>query len=89
MAMMPYGWPGRRRRSQDMRTSGTPQVAEVFGTHTFAALGSANAALDAELVTHAILSRVSGHIRSGTQPSGEERQHLLRFCLSAAASRVP
>jgi cytochrome P450 len=33
MAMMPYGWPGRRRRSQDMRTSGTPQVAEVFGTH--------------------------------------------------------
>jgi hypothetical protein len=24
MAMMPYGWPGRRRRSQDMQTSGTP-----------------------------------------------------------------
>jgi hypothetical protein len=23
MAMMPYGWPGRRRRSQDMQTSGT------------------------------------------------------------------
>lgn len=22
--MMPYGWPGRRRRSQDMQTSGTP-----------------------------------------------------------------
>ena len=26
MAMMPYGWPGRHRRSQDMQTSGTPHA---------------------------------------------------------------
>ena len=26
MTMMPSSWPGRRRRSQSMQTSGTPQV---------------------------------------------------------------
>jgi hypothetical protein len=31
MAMMPYGWPGRRRRSQDMQTFGTPQEHFVPG----------------------------------------------------------
>ena len=28
MIMMPSGWPGRRRRSQAMQTSGTPQVQD-------------------------------------------------------------
>ena len=50
----------------------------------FAALGSSNPALDAELVTHAVTNRVAGHLFAGTAPSAEEVEHLLRFCLTTA-----
>lgn len=47
MTIMPSGWPGRRRRSQDMQTSGTPHPSSsardqvsgcdrIIGTHALA-----------------------------------------------------
>lgn len=53
----------------------------------FADLGSADPALDAELVTHAVTNRVAGHLWSGTSPSATERDHLLRFCLTTGRLR--
>ena len=53
----------------------------------FAALGSLKPALAAELATHAILSRVSGHIWAGTTPSTDEVEYLLDFCVSTALMR--
>jgi hypothetical protein len=38
MTIMPSGWPGRRRRSQGMQTSGTPQVPEETVKNAFAGL---------------------------------------------------
>jgi hypothetical protein len=54
----------------------------------FAELGSADPALDAELVTHAVTSRVAGHLFNGTTPTAEEADYLLEFCLAAARRHV-
>ncbi|MBL7487269.1 TetR/AcrR family transcriptional regulator [Frankia sp. AgB1.9] len=48
----------------------------------FATLGSATPELDAELVTHAVLGRLSGHLRAHTRATPEEKDRLLRFCLA-------
>lgn len=52
-----------------------------------AQLGSDDAHLDAELVTHAVLSRVAGHLHAGTRPSARERRHLIGFCLGVACKQ--
>ncbi len=61
-------------------------LAELLG-EPFAALGSPDPALDAELVTHAITNRVAGHLWSGTSPSAEETDYLVAFCLTVARHR--
>jgi len=53
----------------------------------FADLGSADPALDAELVTHAVTNRVAGHLWTGTSPSEHERERLLTFCLTIGRLR--
>ncbi|WP_041254114.1 TetR/AcrR family transcriptional regulator [Frankia sp. EAN1pec] len=50
----------------------------------FTLLGSAAPELDAELVTHAVYGRVSGHLKAGTRPTPDEAERLLRFCVSTA-----
>jgi AcrR family transcriptional regulator len=50
----------------------------------FRALGSARPELDAELVAHAVLGRVGRHLWARTHPTGDEADHLRRFCLSTA-----
>lgn len=50
----------------------------------FAALGSADAALDASLVAHAVLGKVSEHLWARTRPSRRELAHITRFCIAAA-----
>ncbi|KPM56893.1 TetR family transcriptional regulator [Frankia sp. R43] len=55
----------------------------------FAMLGSSTCELDAELVTHAVYGRVSGHLRAGTRPTPDEAERLLRFCVSTALDGRP
>lgn len=50
----------------------------------FAAMGNRNPELIADLVTHAVLGRVSGHLWARTRPTDDEVSELLRFCISAA-----
>ncbi len=50
----------------------------------FAMLGSPNPELTADLVTHAVMGRVSGHLWAGTRPTDDEIGDLLHFCLAAA-----
>jgi AcrR family transcriptional regulator len=54
----------------------------------FAALGCKNPELDAELVTHAILSHVSGHIRGASRPTVAETEHLYRFCIRSVSGEA-
>jgi hypothetical protein len=54
MAMMPYGWSGHRRRSQDMQTSGTPQVIAAGQEH------------GAVLTPHRCLAPDNGWLRPAT-----------------------
>ena len=55
----------------------------------FAELGSADPALDAELVTHAVTGRVAGHLFSGTTPTDDETAYLTDFCLTTARHPGP
>ena len=50
---------------------------------SFAELGSAEPALDAALATHAVLGRVADHLWQETQPTAEEQDHIVEFCLRA------
>lgn len=52
----------------------------------FADLGSGQPALDAALVTHAVLGRVSDHLWQETSPGPEEIDHVVAFCLRAVAA---
>lgn len=51
-----------------------------------ARLGSRDPALDASLVAHAALGRVSDHLWGRTTPSRDEVDHLVGFCLGAVVS---
>lgn len=53
----------------------------------FEALGSLNPELDAELVTQAVVGRVSSHLWAKTKPDRKEVEHLLRFTLSVPRTR--
>jgi AcrR family transcriptional regulator len=48
-----------------------------------AALGSADPGLEATLVTHAAVGRLSDHLWQRTTPTVAEREHLVAFCLRA------
>jgi AcrR family transcriptional regulator len=62
-----------------------PLAALLHGP--FTALGSAAPVLDASLVAHATLGKVSEHLLGGTRPSPDELDHIVRFCIDAAAAR--
>jgi AcrR family transcriptional regulator len=51
----------------------------------FAALGSTDPAMDASLVAHAVLGKVSEHLWAGTRPSRRDVAHITQFCIDAAA----
>jgi AcrR family transcriptional regulator len=55
----------------------------------FATLGSTVPELDAELVTHAVLGRLSGHLRARTRATTYEKARLTRFCLTTALDGRP
>ena len=50
---------------------------------SFAELGSPSPDLDAGLATHAVLGRVADHLWQETQPSADEVDHIVAFCLRA------
>jgi AcrR family transcriptional regulator len=50
------------------------------------ALGSSTPALDAALVTHAVLGRVADHLWQETHPGVEEVDHIVAFCLRTTAA---
>jgi AcrR family transcriptional regulator len=49
-----------------------------------AALGSADPALHASLVTHAVLGKISDHLWARSRPTRGEREEIVRFCLAGA-----
>ena len=51
-----------------------------------AELGSSNPELDALLLAHAVLGRLTDHLRQRTQPTRAELDHLVELCLRAADS---
>ncbi len=51
-----------------------------------AEIGSSHPEIDALLFAHAILGRLTDHLRQRTQPSRAELDHLVEFCLRAADS---
>jgi AcrR family transcriptional regulator len=52
----------------------------------FRALGSATPELDASLVAHAILGKLSDYLWAGQRPDQEEIDRLTEFCVGAATS---
>jgi AcrR family transcriptional regulator len=52
----------------------------------FAALGSTDPQLDASLVGHAVVGRLSDHLWERTRPTRAETDRLVAFCLRAASS---
>lgn len=54
---------------------------------TLVALGSADPDLDASLVAHATLGRMSDHLWARTQPTPDEVDRITAFCLAAVTGR--
>jgi AcrR family transcriptional regulator len=50
----------------------------------FAALGNTTPEMDASLVAHATLGKVSDYLWSGKRPTRYEIEHLSQFCINAA-----
>jgi AcrR family transcriptional regulator len=53
----------------------------------FTALGSATADVDASLVAHATLGKVSDYLWAGTRPTRDEIDHMTEFCVDVATAR--
>ena len=53
----------------------------------FAALGSADPELDASLVAHAVVGRLSDHLWAGAGPTEADIDHIAEFCLAAISRR--
>jgi AcrR family transcriptional regulator len=64
---------------------GYPASATLAGLlhEPLAGLGSSDPELDAVLLTHAALGRLTDHLRQRTQPTRAEVDHLVEFCLRA------
>ncbi len=52
-----------------------------------AAVGSSQPELDALFLAHAVIGRLSDHLRERTQPTRGELDHLVGLCLRAVAER--
>jgi hypothetical protein len=50
-----------------------------------AEIGSADPALHASLVAHAVLGKISDHLWARSRPTRAEREEIVRFCLAGAA----
>jgi AcrR family transcriptional regulator len=57
-----------------------PRLAELLEA-PLEELGSVDPALDAGLLTHAVVGRLSDHLWQRTAPTRAEREHLVAFCL--------
>lgn len=55
----------------------------------FTTLGSPDPALDAGLVAHAVVGRLSDHLWAGSRPSRREIDHLVDFVLGAVGAGTP
>jgi AcrR family transcriptional regulator len=55
----------------------------------FAALGSADPELDASLVSHAIIGKLSDYLWRNARPTRAEIDHLVAFCLRAVTHAAP
>jgi AcrR family transcriptional regulator len=55
----------------------------------FSALGSLAPEMDASLVTHATLGKVSDYLWARQRPTREEVDHITEFCIATATSRLP
>ena len=62
-----------------------PRLAELLEA-PLAELGSADPALDAALLTHAVVGRLSDHLWQRTAPTRTEQAHLVAFCLQAVGA---
>jgi AcrR family transcriptional regulator len=62
--------------------SATAPLATLL-TGPFADLGSADAALDATLVAHAVVGRLSDHLWQDTRPTRDDIEHIATFCLAS------
>ena len=78
---------GLLQGSTTARPSASAPLADLL-VSPFAELGSADPELDAALVGHAAVGRLSDHLWEGTRPSRAETEHLVAFC-TAGAGRVP
>jgi AcrR family transcriptional regulator len=65
---------------------GYPAGATLAGLlhEPLAGLGSSDPELDAVLLTHATLGRLTDHLRQRTQPTRAEVDHLVELCLRTA-----
>ena len=50
-----------------------------------AELGSPAPALDASLVAHAVVGKLSDHLRQGVRPTEADTEWITAFCLAAIA----
>ena len=65
---------------------GRPSASRPLATllhPPFAALGSADPELDAELAAHAVVGLLSDHLWGRTRPTRADVDHATRFCLGA------
>jgi AcrR family transcriptional regulator len=56
---------------------------------SYAELGSADPPLHAALATHAVLGRVADHLWQGSQPTAQELDSIVEFCLRAVETPGP
>lgn len=68
------------------RASASAQLATLLH-EPLAALGSAQPARDAALVSHAIVGALSDHLWARTKPTPSEVEHMVDFCLNAVQRR--
>jgi AcrR family transcriptional regulator len=70
-------------------TSSRPSASAPLGTllhEPFAELGSPDPELDASLVAHAIVGKLSDLLWAGEQPTPAVRNRIVAFCLAAPAA---
>ena len=69
-----------------VQTTMTQSLAALLH-EPFSALGSADPQLDASLVAHATIGRLSDYLQQGVRPGRREVQHVVDFCMHAVARR--
>lgn len=68
-------------------SSGPEAILAPLLETPFVDLGSDEAALDASLVAHAVIGRLSDHLRAGSRPTRSEIARVTAFCLAAVTCR--